>query len=191
MTKKPTRERKLAEWIRHHVAISTIGPSAGRGMMNKGEIKGVRKFLDTLDIKHFSTPRRFQFSLDVATKSLARRLPRGGWGAARKFINLFLRAATYNFYLRQRYKLDRIESLLELPLDRFAEEGLRSEPEGKTLPRWRGVVRLTPESSAHYQAIAAQVATRSRMCRVHLDMLYWRREKPRARKSRVRTSQVA
>jgi hypothetical protein len=179
MMKKPTGERKLTEWIRHHVAISAVGSSAGRNMMVKGEIEGVREFLDKLDIKQFSKPTRFQCTLDAKTKSLARRLSRGGWGAARKFINLFLRTATYNFYLRKRYKLDRVEALLELPLDKFAGKALRSESEGKTLPRWKGVIHLTPESSAHYQTVAAQVGARMSMCRVHLDMLYWRREKER------------
>jgi hypothetical protein len=148
-------------------------------MMRKGEIKGVRQFLDDLDIEKFSKPRNFQSALERSTKLLARRLPRGGWGAARKFVNLFLRTATYNFYLRKKYKLDRIEALLELPLDSFAAKGLKSEPEGKTLPRWKGVIHLTPTVSTEYQAVAAQVAARMSTCRVHLDMLYWRRETTR------------
>jgi hypothetical protein len=169
----------LTDRIRHHIAISTVGPSAGRQMMRKGEIKGVQQFLDHLDIGRFGRPRKFQSALERATKRLARRLSRGGWGAARKFINLFLRTATYNFYLRRKYKLDRIEPLLELPLDSYAAKGLRSEREGKALPRWKGVIHLTPKVSAEYQAVAAQVAAKKSTYRVHLDMLYWRREKKR------------
>jgi hypothetical protein len=100
-------------------------------------------------------------------------------GGRTKFINLFLRTATYNFYLRRKYKLDRIEPLLELPFDSFAAKELRSEREGKALSRWKGVIHLTPKVNAEYQAVAAQVAARMSTCRVHLDMMYWRREKTR------------
>jgi hypothetical protein len=143
--------RKLIDRIRHPLAISAVGPSVGRRMMRKGDIKGVRDFLDNLDIKEFSRPRKFYTSLDRATKSLARHLPPNRWGASRKFINLFLRSATYNHYLRERYKLDRVEPLLELPLDSFSTKGLRREREGRTLPRWKGVIHLTPGSSEGMQ----------------------------------------
>jgi hypothetical protein len=183
------RTTKLTDHIRHHLAISAVGPSAGRRMMRKGDIKGVRKFLDKLDIKQFSRRTKFRSSLDLATKSLARHLPPSRWGAARKFINLFLRTATYNFYLRKKYKLNRVESLLELPLDSFTAEGLRDEPEGNLLPRWKGVIYLTPNLSADYQIVAARVAAKKKMHRVHLDMLYWRREKVRTRSMKNRISQ--
>jgi hypothetical protein len=83
---------------------------------------------------------------------------------------------TYNFYLREKYRLDRVESMLELPMDSYAAKGLRAEPEGEGLPRWSGVSHLTPETSAAYQAAAAQAAARLSICRVHLDMQYWRAE---------------
>jgi hypothetical protein len=144
-------------------------------MIRKGDIQCVRKFMDNLDIRQFSSPAKFAHSLDLATKSLAKRLPKGRWGAARKFLNIYLRNITYNFHLRQKYRLDRVESLLELPMDSFAAKGLHTEPEGNVLPRWKGVIHLTPESSAIYQVVAALVAARLTICRVHLDLHYWRR----------------
>jgi hypothetical protein len=170
----------LVELIRHHNAIDAIGPSAARQLVRKGDIQYVRDFLDKLDIKEFAQPRKFSSSLDRATKVLAKRLPKGRWGAARKFLNLYLRRITYNFYLRRAYKLDRIEPLLELPMDKFAAKGLKRDYEGR-LPRWKGVSHLTPEANASYQEAAKHIAKASSICRVHLDMKYWR-AKPNARK---------
>jgi hypothetical protein len=123
------------------------------------------------------------------TNRLAKRLPKGRWGAARKFLNLYLRRTTYNFYLRQAYGLDRIEPFLELPMDSFAAEGLKQEPEGKNLPDWLGVRHLTPEANAIYQAVASRVAERLSterlsICRIHLDMKYWR-AKPKGHIRRI------
>ena len=42
------------------------------------------------------------------------------------------------------------------------------------LPRWPGVVNLTPELSNQYQRLASDVAARKQLARVHLDILYWR-----------------
>jgi hypothetical protein len=178
--KQLSRGSNLVDQIRHHLAISAVTPSAGRRMMREGDIKRVRVFLDKLDITQFNRPNRFPISLDRATKSLARRIPLR-WGAARKFLNIYLRNITYNFYLRRKYRLHRIEALLELPLDSYAADGLRADHEGNSLPRWKGVIHLTREANALYQDVARQVAKGESICRVHLDMKYWR-AKPQARK---------
>lgn len=178
-----SRSKEFTELVRHHLAIGAVTPSAARQMVPKGGIQYVRKFLDDLDIRRFNNPANFRRSLDLATKSLARWLPKGRWGAARKFLNIYLRNITYNVFLRRAYRLDRVESLLELPLDSFAAKGLHAEREGGALPGWKGVIHLTPESSAVYQAVAAQVAKRLSISRVHLDMRYWRAV-PLGRKSK-------
>jgi hypothetical protein len=180
-----TRNEKLVELIRHHEAISAITPSASRRMIEKGDIKKVRKFLDHLKIDSFK-PRTFSRVLDQKTKALAGLLSKSKskpkWGAARKFLNLYLRRITYNFYLRRAYRLDRIEPLLELPMDSYAAKGLkwdykalRGNREGR-LPRWKGVSRLDPDSSAEFQTAARRIAKMESICRVHLDMKYWRAE---------------
>jgi hypothetical protein len=143
-------------------------------MIRKGDIEHVRGFLDRLNLSNFAEPTRFAQALDRATNSLARLLPKDRWGAARKFINIYLRNATYNHHLRRKYSLRRIEHLLELPLDSFTAQHLRDAPEGSALPRWKGVIHLTPEASAAYQAIAERVALRRSMHRVHLDVVFWR-----------------
>jgi hypothetical protein len=53
---------------------------------------------------------------------------------------------------------------------------LRGEVEGEHLSRWRTVKGLTREESAKFQAVAAKVAKLQGTERVHLDVVYWRRE---------------
>jgi hypothetical protein len=165
---------QLLRKIRYHYAVSAVGPSASRRMIRKGDIEHIRKFMDRLDLRRFSNPADFSRALNLSTRSLAKLLPQNRWGAARKFLNLYLRNATYNFYLRRAYRLDRVEHLLELPMDSYAAKGLLNQPEGHQLPTWKGVVHLTPEANAAYQAVASHVASRETIHRVHLDMRYWR-----------------
>ena len=165
---------RLTELIRHHYAISAVGPSVSRNMIRKGDIECIRDFLDRLKLKRFNDPATFRRALDRATTSLAKLLPKDRWGAARKFLNIYLRNVTYNHYLRRAYRLERVEHLLELPMDSFAAKQLRKRREGSALPRWKGVIHLTPEASAAYQDAAARVADRASIYRVHLDVIFWR-----------------
>jgi hypothetical protein len=119
----------------------------------------------------------FPLFLDRATEELRRALPRRAryWGRARKCMNLFMRHCSYNFLLRKRFKLGRLDKVLETPLDRFVVEGLRSDARGETLPKWSAIVHLTAEDNAAFQAIATKIAKRKYGThRVHLDLWYWR-----------------
>jgi hypothetical protein len=146
-------------------------------------VLAARLFLKELNLDSFRTGNEQQFRsrLNTATKHLKDRLPRKArnWGAARKAINIFLRDALYNHYLRSRYRLDRLEGWLEVPLDRNVAMGLCAEPEGVKLPRWKSIKSLTEkreEISLQYQAVANKVARRKRTQRVHLDLYYFRRK---------------
>src|SRR5260370_19078726 len=165
---------RLTKLIRHHYAISAVGPSVSRNMIRKGDIEHIREFLDRLTLGRSNNPATFRRALDRATRSLAKLLPKDRWGAARKFLNIYLRNVTYNHYLRRAYRLDRIQRLLELPMDSFAAKQLRKRREGAALPRGKGRLHLTPEASAAYQAVAARVAERESIYRVHLDVIFWR-----------------
>ena len=165
----------VPDLVRHHIAKSVIGPSSARGLLRKGTIQSVRDFLRDLEIRQFTKRGEFSTSLDQQTHALAAKAP-ASWGAARKFLNLYLREITYSFFLREKYHLERVEHLLEVPLDSNVEVALQQEKEGARLPRWRGVIHLTPDASAQYQSVAGAVAARQRTCRVHLDLLYWRPE---------------
>ena len=165
----------LPDRVRHHIAKSAIGPSSARGLLQKGTIQSVRDFLRDLDVGQFTKRGEFSAKLDQATRSLARKAP-AHWGAARKFLNLYLRDVTYNFLLREKYHLERIEHLLEVPLDSNVAKALkkRAKAEGVRLPRWPGVSHLTHDASLQYQSFASAVAAAEGICRVHLDLEYWR-----------------
>ena len=89
-------------------------------------------------------------------------------------MNLFLRDAVYNYDLCQQFDLWHLLSRLEVPLDKDVATALCSEPEGLSLPRWPGIKRLSPVTSAAYQRVAGEVARRKRIHRVDLDVYYWR-----------------
>lgn len=166
--------------LQKRIASTAVGASTARGMGPKGTIQSARRFLANVDLARFSVDSEKLFSekLDRVTAGLRRSLPRGArhWGAARKFLNIFLRGVVYNRHLYQRYKLSGIEPWLELPLDSHVAKGLRAEPNGRRIPRWNSVIRLDRPTSRIYQAFAAEVAREYGLFRVHLDLYYWRRE---------------
>ena len=180
--KSLTLEPKLIQLVRKHVASGSIGASTARGM-GKGTVKAAREFLQTLDLQQFvmETEEAFNRHFNKITKQFSkkllakRKLPGKRWGAARKFLNIFLRGTLYNHYLREHYRLDIIEPFLEVPLDKSVATGLQGEEEGSLLPRWRGVIHLSEGDSAKYQAVACRVAQRKGCSPVHLDLWYYRR----------------
>jgi hypothetical protein len=169
---------ELINALRRREASTSVGPSTARNMGPKGTIRAAREYLASLKLEHFAkkTEREFQAVLDRATSQFLRHLPRGArhWGAARKFLNIFLRGAVYNRFLCERYDLYRIERWLELPLDSHVANGLRREKGGHELPRWKTVIGLDKDMNQQYQEFAARVARRRKTYRVHLDVLYWR-----------------
>lgn len=144
--------------------------------MGTGTVKAARDFLMHLDLRQFAgdSEDAFQYVLDRRTIECRDKLPRKSWGAARKFLNIFLRGALYNRFLCEHYHLGVTEPFLEVPLDSFVAIGLRKEEGGTSLPPWKTIIRLEPEVSAKYQAFARQVAQRKGCSRVHLDLWYWR-----------------
>jgi hypothetical protein len=88
-------------------------------------------------------------------------------------LNIFLRDALYNSYLRTPYHLDRAEALLELPLDSITAKRLRHVVGADQLPRWPGVKHLSPTVSGQYQTAATAVAQQMNVARVHLDAMWW------------------
>jgi len=146
----------------------------------KGTIKAARKYLAGLKLSSFSkkTEAEFRTVLNRATHRFVRKLPRKAkrWGAARKFINIFLRGIVYNRYLCKHYDLYRLERWLELPLDSHVAKCLSSEKGGEILPKWKTVIGLDRKTNRKYQKFAAEVAKRKKYStyRVHLDIRYWR-----------------
>lgn len=95
------------------------------------------------------------------------------WGVARKVLNIFLRGATYNCYLRHAYSLGRLEDMLELPLDSLTVQGLKARSPQRSLPCWHGVKHLTKGESDRFQDRASQIAKEHEVSRVHLDIFLW------------------
>jgi len=60
-----------------------------------------------------------------------------------------------------------------VPLDSITAKKLRGSADGAALPAWPGVGRLTPTVSAHYQAVATQIARARKLRVVHLDAFWW------------------
>lgn len=166
--------------LRCRLAHTAIGPSTARKMGPAGTIAKARTFLQQIPLNDFVVNDEgvFRAQLDGNTLEMTRRTG-VAWGAARKFLNIFLRDALYNRWICTAFGLGEIEKWLELPLDSHTARGLRQamkeHPEiAQQLPRWPGVVNLTPELSNQYQRLASDVAAGKQFARVHLDILYWR-----------------
>ena len=168
---------RFIQSVQNFVA-NRFGSGSSRNMGPPGLVKCVREFFRHMDLAAVSRAGRSGYPrrLDRLTRQLCRRMPGDGpkWGPARKFLNLFLRDAVYDYQLRRAYRLRELEKVLELPLDSHVGHRLREEEEGRHLPRWHSVKHLTPEESAEFQAVAARVAKRKRIYRIHLDLSYWR-----------------
>ena len=173
-------KEKFMRALHRRTASTSVGPSTARGMGPKGTIFAARDYLANLDLKIFNkqTENDFLKSLNEVTQSFLKKLPSGAqnWGAARKFLNIFLRGIIYNRFLCEKYDLYHIEPWLELPLDSHVANGLRSEQGGRSLPRWKTVIGLDNKTSQQYQNFASEVAKKEGVSRVHLDLIYYRRD---------------
>jgi hypothetical protein len=167
---------KLVNAIQRRAAVVAIGPSTVRGQLVPGVVNAAREFLDALGLNRFATAdaQKFRAELDRATDEMRAALPKGAraWGLARKCLNIFLRDAFYNHYLRESVRIDRATKFYEVPLDRIVAKALRQKSEVR-LPRWPGVKHLKPELSDEYQQAAAALSMRMQIERVHLDTYLW------------------
>lgn len=162
-----------------HCYLAKIAP-AGPALRNqgaKGMAKAAQAFFRTLDLASIPSAEQSEFAqwLDEKSEALCVRFPRGGrhWGAARKVMNLFLRHACYNVFVRKMYGLHGIEPWLEVPLDSIVAAKLRHKAGHGKLPHWPGLKKLDKVVSREYQSCAAQWANELSIARVHLDPLLW------------------
>jgi N-glycosylase/DNA lyase len=82
-----------------------------------------------------------------------------------------------NYLLREHFGLEKIEALLEVPIDSHVVEGLRKEREYKGRKiQFKGVKYVDKSTNRAFQSVATEVAKRKAIPRVHLDLLYWRNE---------------
>ena len=170
----------LTDSIQRYVAISSIGTSTVRGCPS-GTLDAARNFLVTIKLRQLGVnqERLFQQRLDRLTKDLRSSLPPKAkyWGLARKILNMFLRDAFYNFYLRRQFGLGRAEPFLEIPLDSAVAKGLRRGTSRGSLPGWPDLKHLKPVDHAMFQQRALKLARQRKTARVHLDTVLWVQER--------------
>ena len=170
------KPKDFIKTLQRKVAFTAVGPSALRGQ-GKGVLRTSQDFLAQMSLTRVpkSSAKRYQLWLDRQTESLLNILPikNRPWGAARKAINLFLRDALYNKYLSKQFKLQSIETWLEVPLDSAVAKGLKLNSNRGELPRWPGLKNLKPNISECFQVFASKQAILKGIARVHLDMYLW------------------
>ena len=168
---------ELCQVMQAYLARIAPGGPALRNQGADGMAKAARKFLRKIDLGRIPAGKQADFErwLDKQTEALRKSFPRGGqnWGAARKVMNLFLRHASYNAFVRDRHRLQRIEGWLEVPLDGIVAKELARAAGRGVLPRWPGLKGLDKDVSREYQEFAAKFAGRKAIARVHLDPLLW------------------
>jgi len=136
----------LLDDLRHHIAWCSVGPSTLHNMVEAGGLKTVHEFLCNLEIGTLQN-QDFSKLLNSWTRRLNKKLGGNRWGPARKSINLFLRDATYNHFLRLEFHLDEIECRLEIPLDSKTMNGIRAYPGHNAPPFIRPLSNASCEAS--------------------------------------------
>ncbi len=170
--------RDHKKFVKHDLGIvanGSVGASTARHM-GPGTVLEAQRFLSKLDPASFRTASEEEFRqvLDSATEEFREKLTNKSWGAARKFLNIFLRDVLYNRFLCEYYNLAPIEPFLEVPLDGKLGKWLNNrhkEKGGSDLRRWGTIIRLEREVSDKYQELARQVAEDEGCFRVDLDLL--------------------
>jgi len=179
-------KRKLAypsiNDVHRRVANISIGASTMRGQ--GVDLEKARKFL-WLDLNlnelREMPKKRFERWLNKKTKSLVKEFKKtpgdqNNWGAARKAINIFLENAFYNRFLSEEYGLQKLEDMLEVPLDKSVMQGLRDDSKAKVIPKRQSIKRLDKRNSNKFQKLAREVAKSepNYRYRIYLDLKYWR-----------------
>lgn len=168
----------LIQILQLYVAISSVSASAVRGSP-KDTAGAARGFLGKLQLRQFGVKHKsvFRQRLNKATEELRRKLPeeRQDWALARKLLNIFLRNAFYNHYLREQYNLHLAESFFEVPVDSVVAKELRREFPKRPFGSWPGLKGLTKDEHTRYQDCAKELADKCGIACVHLDAKLWMR----------------
>jgi len=160
--------------LKKFTAVTAVGVQALR-RQGIGAIGCIQERLEALGLSQTTSIENqegFVRWLDKETDVLMERC-KVSWGAARKALNLFMRACFYNRYLSAEFDLDHLETWLEIPLDRVIAEQIRNKAELNLLSPWQGLGALTKEKSDSFQKCASDLAAKERLSRVHLDVGLW------------------
>jgi hypothetical protein len=171
----------IAQYV-WRVANIAIGSTTLRNQGAAGVNRAARTFLSGLSVVDFVCDSAAEFSshLNKQTLLLKRSLPPEAqhWGTARKGLNLFLGEVYYHRVLCEHFRMEKIATFLEVPLDNNVVRFLKGKAAivGTKLPRWKTIKSLNPLDSQNYQDFAKQyVADRGEgWIRLHVDLLAWR-----------------
>ena len=167
------------------IANTSLSASSLRNQGGTGVVKAARTFMGELNLEEASAAvaEGYPAYLDNCTTKLMAYFPEGArknYGAARKALNIYLFACARDHMARSRYRLDRIELALELPIDRHAIDYLKrqakDEASQQTLKRFSFINQLNEDIHSAIQAVAAKVAECHGVMRCELDLLAWRNE---------------
>ncbi|MBL7188519.1 MAG: hypothetical protein ISS70_19510 [Phycisphaerae bacterium] len=174
------RRTTWANDVRLHLALASVGNSTLMKQSGKGRVNRARLFLaNEVPIASVSAFDKSAFStfLDQKTIGLSRQLPRPddgrpNWGAARKVISIFLRMCAMNKDLHTAFNLATVEPLLEVPLDNQIVAKIDQES-GSHFSKNFKIKYLSPDLNSDIQGAALRLASRERIYRYELDVLYW------------------
>ncbi len=174
--------------MQRYVANISITASALRNLGGGGFVRVAREFLGNLDLKGLASldPSAYPEWLENTTKALMAKFPiKDRWGPARKSINIFMVMASLNRFLSDAYRLERLQDVLEVPLDSVVVGKLRKFGRNQKLfgkkefpKRWESIKALDPMNSEKYQKIAQAKAEERGIPRGRLDVVLW--EPPRS-----------
>jgi hypothetical protein len=166
--------------MQRYVANLAITPSVFRAKGSDGAMHAAITFFSKLDLRTVHHPVSFDAFLEEQTAALRAAFPFADWrpwGPARKALNVFLRDASCNAFLRAEYNLAAIDARLETPVDSQIALALHKEAPGR-LPRWVSIVGLSSRDHRAYQTVATEIAQKLGCHRGHLDFWFWRPTQP-------------
>lgn len=176
-------ENAFLQAVQSRVARGAVGASAARGRGNTGVVTAARQHFVRLNVARFRAgPVAFRRALDRETEALRAALPKSArhWGLARKLLNIFLRDCLYTTYLAEAHQLARSERSFEIPLDSITALSVKRAGSRGALPQWPGVRHVTPALNDRFQEAAALQAAREGLARVHMDAIWWSRNRDAA-----------
>lgn len=159
-----------------YIAYVGITPSALRNLGAEGFVRTAQEFLTRIDLKPLRTIDTSGYPdwLERKTQALMEEFPiKGLWGPARKSMNIFMVMASLNRFLCAAYALDRLEDVLEVPLDNRVARKLLARAKGRSLeevPQWTSIKKLDRGNSEKFQKLAEKMATELAIPRGRLDV---------------------
>lgn len=179
--------------VQRRLSQRAVGQSTVRGRPKKTAAI-IRQSLEGIDLSVLAGLEKSDFDewLDLRTREIVVQ-----WGnsvscssfdanndcaTARKCLNIFLADVAHNCYLRDAFKIDRLEAEFELPIDSHVAKALlsafRSGKGGRSgtekAIKWPGLLRLSKSQHSAFQSMAKALASEKNLNRYELDVLIWR-----------------